>query len=193
MPSKTEMPPYFVMLTQITPNVESRCSGAALDEWTVLTANHCVDRQTFRIETQYGQSSFAYPVLRFPESDIAILHSVLPLALPEYALLNQANVSVPASLFGVCPQHFSHVPREMYFEDADWFSENNIPCEKWIAQTSICGSDSGGFLVQDGQMIGMTIAVRSWWLMPGKVEGKEVCVVPSQVIMETISWQTYNN
>lgn len=192
-PAETKMPDYFVMLTEITPNPWLRCSGVALDQWTVLTADHCLRRGTFRIETQYGQSSLAYVYERFPQSDLALIKSIFPLSLSEYALLDVANTSLPAFLFGVCPQHFAHVPRPIHFSNADWFTNDNVSCEKWIVQSTVCGSDSGGFLVQNNKMIGLTIAVRSWWPNSRTVEGREVCVVPAKTIMETISWQTYNN
>lgn len=192
-PAETKMPAYFVMLVQIAPNVSARCSGIALDQWTILTANHCLDRGTLRIETQYGQTSLVYTAQRFPEHDLALVYSMFPLSLPEYARLGVANTYLPASLFGVCPQHFSHVPRETNFSTSDWTNKNNISCEKWIVQSSACGSDSGGLLVQDNQVIGLTIAIKNWWPSSGTLEGKEVCVVPSQVIMETISWQTVSN
>lgn len=193
-PSPTKMPPYIVMLGQITPDMNGRCTGIALDQWRILTADHCLSLAAFRVETQYGQSVYAYPIQRFPDIDIALLQTALPLSLPGYALTGDANKNETAYLFGICPQHFAHVPRLVFFQEHDWFiDEGTVSCEKWITQTSSCGGDSGGLIIQDGKFVGMAIGVRSWWKMQGKIEGREVCIVPTNVIMEKLSWQTASN
>lgn len=184
-------PSYFVMLTRVAPDSAYRCSGSMLDESHILTADHCLTLGTLRVETQAGDTTYAYPLARFPELDIAILRTVHPLELPAYASLAEVDKTRPAYLYGVCPHHFSTTPRKAVWVKDDWRTSYGIACDRWIVEKSACGSDSGGPVVQDGKLVGMILAVKSWWIAP-TVEGKEVCIVPSKAIMEEV-WKTSNN
>lgn len=183
-------PSYFVMLTRITPDGSYRCSGSVLDPNHILTADHCLALGTLRIETQQGKTTYAYPLTRFPELDVAVLRTVQPLDLPSYASLGEVDKTQPAYLYGVCPHHFSTTPRKVRWVSDDWQTNYGIACDKWIVENSACGSDSGGPVIQNGKLVGMTLAVKSWWILPA-VEGKEVCIVPSKVLMGEV-WTSNN-
>lgn len=188
VPMSTDMPPYMVMLTSGWPGLDSRCTGELLDPLTILTANHCTENNVIvRAVTQYGQESFITPCAHFPDLDIALFCASLPLYAPSYAHLAAPDLTKPAQAFGVCPSYFSHVPRQTTYVPDPWSGiiKPNYTCQMWHAMLqSICGGDSGGMQDQDGAVTGIIVAVET--SIPFLIDGTEVCVIPSDLIIPKI-------
>lgn len=188
VPAQTQMPSYFVLLTQQWPEVEHRCSGALLSPFLILTANHCIARATLtRVVTQYGQEVAIVPYRQWPEIDIALYRALLPLYVNNYAHLAEANTLEQAEVYGACPFYFSHVPRAVAYLHDELVGTLNPqqPCQMWQALgQQICGGDSGGIMVQNGNLVGVPVAVEAdIFLIP---IGTNVCVVPSRLIMKQL-------
>jgi hypothetical protein len=188
VPAQTQMPSFFVMLTQQWPDVDHRCSGALLNPLFILTANHCVARaELTRVVTQYGQEVAIVPYKQWPEIDIALYRALLPVYASNYAHMAEANTLEPAEVYGACPFYFSHVPREVVYLHDELIGVLNPqqPCQMWqTLGQQVCGGDSGGIVVQNGNVIGVPVAVESaiFWIPLGT----NVCVVPSRLIAERL-------
>lgn len=175
------MPDSIVMLTDVLPRVGSRCTGVLLDAGHILTANHCA--WLSRVETQYGQESYVLPIAEWPEIDIAILASIVPLHANRYAQLTPPDTTKPALIYGVCPHHWSHIARVAnYLFD---IVLNGQPTQYWVSGVGICGGDSGGTLVQDENVV--AIIIEGDRVYPGSVYSQAAYVVSAQVILEAIA------
>lgn len=190
-PARTEMPSYIVMLTEGNVlQTDKRCTGAAISPYRVVTARHCVEGgDADRLVTQYGQELKPYVLATWDDADVALLGVHVPMLLESYASFRDALTTNPAEAFGVCPLYFSHVPREVHYHHSEIMQvagpinggTRPRPCAMWVSHfDAICGGDSGGVLVQDGEPVAMTVAVRTpiWFYN----FGYETCAIPSFVI-----------
>ena len=178
-------PPYLVMLAQTMPS-QSRCAGVLLDSWHVLTADHCVDRGFLRVETQYGQTMQATPLHRWDEIDVAILTLPFALYAPRYARLVVPDTALAGRIYGLCPQHFVHTPRAARYM-GQWHESSKWAGQMWGVWTTACGGDSGGVLVQNGNVAGVVVAVQDWYLFSSSVEGDLVCIVSAELVIERLT------
>jgi hypothetical protein len=159
------LPEYVVILTPSVPYHNGRCTGIALDAWHILTADHCFGEVDLRrVMTQYGQEARVTPINQWPEVDAALLRTNVPLILPEYATFAAPDLEEPAEIYGGCEFFLLSVPRRLHFVQEQqlttWQDGETRNAQQWRAvDLRVCGGDSGGPVIQNGKVIGLTHAV----------------------------------
>lgn len=187
------LPSAVVMLTSSWPDAMGRCTGVVVGPTRVLTARHCLNAVR-RVVTPWGQEAFVTRYFASPDADIALLEVDRTLWVPGgYAQFGEARRDIPGRLFGVCPFYWGHQARyALYRGDVSVEMEEGQPevtVSRWLMarlsddqQDSACGGDSGGVIMQEGKVVGITSAVESelWFVAIGRV----VYSVPQSKIKE---------
>lgn len=184
------IPPYMVSINNI---YSTRiCTGAALSNYEVLTAYHCIykDRLNRVVTTSNIEYGFkvAYVDVR---RDIAILHTTAPMLLFQYATLAPPRKGF-GNLFGLCPYHFPTSLLVKYIDrtvEAVYTGgqELEYAYDQWEGYQGRrgCGGDSGGFILQGGSIVGVTSAVASDEFFV--VIGRDIFTIPYDDFSEVVN------
>jgi len=178
-----QMPSYVVMLTQLYPSTINRCTGVLVDPTHVLTAAHCVDTVR-RVITPDGQEGRVIDY-QIAKHDMALLELDRIMWVSEYATLGKAHKG-EAQIYGTCPYYWGHQARQAIYAglwsaqlaDGYW-----IDFRVWdtLGSDEVCGGDSGGVVIQNNKVVGITSMVESEsWLSIGT----RFYTVPAEVFKE---------
>lgn len=171
--SVTQMPIYVVMLTTEGPMTTVRCTGVMVDPETVITAGHC--SELTRVVTQGGSQAGIRLFIRWMLYDIAIMKTDKEIHLGEYAEFGSPTMGSLGTVWGVCPYYFSHTIRRVFsvgeVHDMELLDGNILysrTYDYWKTafdlggdRRMVCGGDSGGAVVQNGKVVGITSAIHS--------------------------------
>ncbi len=181
------LPPYIVMLTNALPAIDARCTGAILDPTHVVTAAHCV-KAVRRVVAPDGQEAWVIDVA-LADHDLAVLEINKPIYLPVYAELGMAH-SGTGQVYGTCPYFWGHTPRHVVYGGM-WSYEVEaglwIDFDLWhtVGDTAaVCGGDSGGVVIQQGKVVGVTSVVESRYYFVAY--GQTFLTVPSEIATDLL-------
>lgn len=166
--SSLGVPSYVVMLTNnyYSMGPVTRCTGVLVDPQMVLTAAHCVEAVERAIMPD-GQEAWVSGSELLEQADVALLFLDSPIRASQYATIGHPKTGQIAQIFGTCPYFWSHQVRlalysgmlSLQYEDGTW-----VDFDQWVSfdrQNAVCGGDSGGPIIQDGVVVGVTSAVES--------------------------------
>lgn len=193
------MPPFLAMLTPSYPTMDGRCTGAVIGPHEVLTAAHCL-RLVSRVVTADGQEARIVDTKISRTADVAIVITDRILWVDSYAKLANAQVGVRGELFGTCPYYMPHQVRYATYNglaDVPLSDLTTATLGEWFmlptmgdVEGNACGGDSGGFILQNGKIVGVTDAVTTENFFA--VIGSHVYTVPAKAAQELIDAQDKN-
>lgn len=159
---------YIVMLTPFYPDSTSRCTGFLIDESHIVTANHCTAKGILsRVVTIYGEESNVEIVKQWADKDIALLKTTNPLHASQYATIAAPTHLLPADAMGMCPLYMGLTGRSVTLKESTDILANPGPLklhvDQWVGLNTICGGDSGGVIVQGGQVVGLINATELFY------------------------------
>lgn len=167
-PTSTIDNDFVVMLTSALPNPANRCTGFLIDDSHVITANHCTKSNLIRVVTVYGEESSFDTVKQWEENDIALLKTSTPLHVSKYATISTPNPLMIGHAIGMCPEFMGMTEREVLYKKETRILANPGPLPldviQWKSFSAICGGDSGGVILQGGEVVGLINATEMWFL-----------------------------
>jgi hypothetical protein len=178
--ASTEPTPAY--LVRLASDGGAHCSGIAINERWIITADHC---HVYGLDTVYAADhppTAAYLMAVWPEIDTAMYMTDEALRLSEYATLRTADTAQVAYLFGGCPLWPQGAGRFTKYTGQDWAEYPY--CQAWqVSGAWSCSGDSGGIITQDGNIVGMSVRITDWGVDPGRKVGNVICVVPGETIL----------
>lgn len=151
-----------------------RCTGFVVNPTTVVGAAHC-NHPDLLVKAR-GKEVPVKVVYSDDIDDIAVLSLARPLRLSGYAAFASPHPLRPAFVFGSCPEYTLETPRRIFAA-----TQQNDLLVWWVDDGVVCGGDSGGPVVQDGEVIGIVLLATSnfVWLAPSStiLETLEACNV----------------
>lgn len=173
-----QAPAYMVLVTSQAPVMRGRCTGFAVDPIHVVTAAHCISGQQ-RVVTMSGQERNVQAAYKSFLIDGAVLVLDGPLYLPHYAQLAEPRSGPTSRVYGLCPYFMAGTPRFATYQGriAGVLPLGLFALDKWNVfgmtgdqDNRVCGGDSGGFVVQQGKVVGLFVAIasESWFFTIGR-------------------------
>jgi hypothetical protein len=171
-------------LVRVGSSYSWRCGGYAIDQWHIITADHC--QHISRALLADGATVPLRSVARWPAIDTAMYETDEPLHLDNYATLLPIAVDRPAYAFGFCPAWNSSAAR---FAEYTATEKEPLYCHRFhMTGSYICNGDSGGVIEQDDNVVGMISKFRgaSFALDNSTNAAFSTCAVPGDAIAERV-------
>lgn len=173
MPEKfqrTLPPAYLAMLTNNNVRESYRCTAFIYNERYVVTAYHClaITDGIVRIVTQYNQENYIHSYYYDKLLDIAVIKTTFPTYVEEYPKFDEPKYNVVGQAYGMCTRYMYFSPRYVlnfgllkYHELSKKFIDDMDFDKTFVWYTvqdkfRICLGDSGGLVIQEGKIVGMT-------------------------------------
>lgn len=149
---------YIVMLTDRNVSQEERCAGVMIDNFYIVTANHCTHFAN-RVVDIHGNDASVSAVERWESYDIALLKAREPIPLQTFATFAAPTVEQAGILIGMCPQYIGLTERYVAFRAHVDTIVNpgsiRLLLDQWVSTDIICGGDSGGVVLQNEKVVGI--------------------------------------
>ncbi len=176
--TRNTVPSYLVMVTSEGTNFWHQCAGIQTNAVTVITAAHCLpkDIKNQKVLTQYNQTVWFSEYTKLESLDLAIIKTSVPLYTEEYPTFGLPKPGL-VETYGLCAGQFyfnarsatwmgtlESLPLYLRTLDDTLKSEGKLPLmyqfysvfDTHSFENSVCLGDSGGVVVQDGTVVGMT-------------------------------------